>query len=347
MRLLIFITLCFLTTSSCKSEIDSPRPELPSETLAIETNHSLTQTEDSSKEVPKADIEKSKITSSVVPSKKNTKQNDRVLNHDEKKIEAAESEKLVEIVEDVTQEVNGIDQDEIIHSEKPSPEPESIRQKDSGKLYNHDIWDQLLTKYVNSEGAVDYEGLKKEHARLKEYLDILANNEPQKDWLRAKTMAYWINAYNAHTVDLIIKNYPAKSITDLDGGNPWDVKRIKIGQKSLSLNNIEHDILRKEFKDPRIHFAVNCAAKSCPKLHNRAWTEQNLETNLESLTRSFVNNKLANKLTTDKVELSKIFEWYRSDFGDLITFLNEYSTIKVSSKAKVSHLEYNWLLNKQ
>lgn len=212
---------------------------------------------------------------------------------------------------------------------------------------SHAIWDELLRKYVNSAGRVNYAGLKKDMNRLNEYLDLLSKNPPQAGWSRAEEMAYWINAYNAFTVKLILDNYPVKSITDIHGGQPWKVRWIKLGSKTYSLDEIENGILRPKFKDARIHFAVNCAAKSCPPLLNQAWTAQNLESNFEKKAHAFVNNPAYNKISPANIQVSKIFEWYAQDFGDLITFLNRYSKVKIKPNAKVSYLEYDWALNSQ
>ncbi|MEM0992488.1 MAG: DUF547 domain-containing protein [Bacteroidota bacterium] len=211
---------------------------------------------------------------------------------------------------------------------------------------DHGVWDALLQKYVTSTGKVNYAGIKGEEAKLDAYLEALKTNAPSSSWSRNEKLAYWINAYNAFTVKLIVDNYPVKSITDLHGGKPWDVKWIEIGAKTYSLNNIEHDIIRPQFKEPRIHFAVNCAAKSCPPLLNKAWTASNLGTYLNQQTRRFINNSVSNKITADVVQLSKIFEWYAKDFGNLIAYLNKYSKTEIDADAKVSYLDYNWQLNK-
>ncbi len=160
-------------------------------------------------------------------------------------------------------------------------------------------------------------------------------------------MAFWINAYNANTIKLILKKYPVKSITDLDGGKPWDVKWIKIGSKTYSLNNIEHDIIRPRYKDARIHFAVNCAAASCPPLPNKAFTAANLNSLLESRTRSFVRNSKYNTINDDAVKVSKIFDWYGEDFGDLREYLNKYAATEIPEGTEIGFAEYDWALNKQ
>ncbi len=220
-------------------------------------------------------------------------------------------------------------------TEKPAaPQPPS-----------HESWDKLLRQYVSETGKVNYSGFKKDKAKLESYLDILQKNPPQNDWSRAEKMAFWINAYNAFTVKLIVDNYPISSIMKLDGGKPWDRKWINIGGKTYSLNNIENDILRPQFKDPRIHFAVNCAAKSCPPLLNRAWTAANLESNFEKQARAFINNPGFNKISEKEVEVSKIFDWYSGDFGNLIDYLNKYSNTKINANAKVKFREYDWALN--
>lgn len=213
---------------------------------------------------------------------------------------------------------------------------------------SHDQWNQLLQKYVNAKGNVNYAGLKSNKAALQSYLDLLAKNPPQNSWSSNEQLAYWINAYNAYTVKLIVDNYPINSIMDLHGGKPWDVKWIKLGDKTYSLNNIENDIIRPRFKEARIHFAVNCAAASCPPLLNQAFTATRLNSQLEKQTKSFINNTSYNQIKSGEVQISKIFEWYKSDFGSsLINYLNPYTEIDIKKNAKVKFKEYNWSLNKQ
>jgi Protein of unknown function, DUF547 len=209
----------------------------------------------------------------------------------------------------------------------------------------HAGFDSLLQKNVSDMGIVNYKGIKKDKAKLDAYLQILSDNIPQETDSRAEKMAYWINAYNAFTLDLIVDNYPTTSITKFDEGKTWDVKRIKLANKKYSLNKIENEILRPQFKDPRIHFAVNCAAKSCPPLYNHAYTAENLETTLEARTKAFVNDTKYNTLTSKSVKISRIFEWYGTDFGNIQAFLNKYSNKKINSGATVAYNEYNWDLN--
>ncbi len=210
---------------------------------------------------------------------------------------------------------------------------------------NHQSFDSLLQKHVSDAGKVNYKGLKADKATLDAYCKMISENPVQETWAKEEKMAYWINAYNAFTLKLIVDNYPTKSILNFDGGKTWDVRRIKIGDKKYSLNNIENDILRPQFKDPRIHFAINCAAKSCPPLWNRAYTAENLEASLEARTRAFINDKNFNNLTSSRAQVSKVFDWYSADFGDLKKFLTQYSETKLKGSAAVVFNDYNWDLN--
>ncbi len=223
------------------------------------------------------------------------------------------------------------------------------------KAPSHQQWDKLLKKHVNKTGLVNYKGFQKDKGELTEYLKTLSDNAPQKSWSKNDQKAFWINAYNAFTVDLILQKYPVKSIKDIAGkiykiNTPWDIKFIKIGGKTYDLNNIEHGILRKEFDDPRIHFALVCASISCPRLRDEAYTGNELEDQLEDAGKEFLNDKSKNNITVGKAQLSKYFSWYKGDFtdnGSLADFINKYSTTKMTSKTKIESLDYNWSLNEQ
>lgn len=212
---------------------------------------------------------------------------------------------------------------------------------------DHSAWNALLQKYVTAAGEVNYKGFRTEKAKLQTYLDELASHPVEESWLTEEKLAYWINAYNAFTVKLIVDHYPVKSITDLHQGKPWDVKWIKLGKKTYSLNQIENEIIRPQFKEPRIHFAVNCAAKSCPPLLNEAYTADKLDGQLEKQSKAFINNSAYNRIQAKSVQVSKIFEWYADDFGQLIAFLNKYSETRIQGNAKVGFEEYDWALNEQ
>lgn len=210
---------------------------------------------------------------------------------------------------------------------------------------DHSAWDALLKRHVSEKGTVRYEGFKADKAALDAYLKTLSDNPPVEFWSKSEQMAYWINVYNAFTVQLIMENSPISSIMKLDNGKTWDVKRMVIGGKKYSLNQIENDILRPTFKDARIHFALNCAAKSCPPLYNRAFTAKNLEDMLETRTEAFLNNTQYNTIAADKANVSKIFDWYAADFGDLKQFINRYAKTKLKTNASIAFQEYDWALN--
>lgn len=213
---------------------------------------------------------------------------------------------------------------------------------------NHDVFDALLKKYVDEKGWVDYAGLKKDSAELNVYIGSLESDPPNGAWSENRAKAFWLNAYNAYTLKLIIQNHPLKSITDLD--KPWDQPVAAINYESYTLNDIEHKILREEFDDPRIHAGINCASISCPKLAQEAFTENNVDDLLEVLMKEFVNDSERNQITEKKIGISYIFQWFQDDFtsnGDIMAYLNKYSDIQISPKAKVHYIEYNWNLNGQ
>ena len=210
---------------------------------------------------------------------------------------------------------------------------------------DHNLWTSFLQKYVSKTGQVDYKTIMSDDSELKAYIQKLTNNIPNNNWSKNETLAYWINAYNALTIDLILRNYPVKSIKDIK--DPWDQKFYTFNDETLSLNQIEHDILRK-MDEPRIHFAIVCASVSCPKLLNEAYVAENLERQLTDAAKNFLNDNSKNKILNNKLELSKIFKWFTKDFkqkGSLIDFLNQYSEVPISNNAKISYLEYNWDLN--
>jgi hypothetical protein len=211
-------------------------------------------------------------------------------------------------------------------------------------------YSELLQKHVDKNGNVDYKNLKANESKLTEYINYLEKKMPQKDWSANKTKAFWINAYNAYTLQLIIENYPLKSIMKIKkkGKDAWSIPFANVGGKDYTLNHIEHEILRKNFNDPRIHVGVNCASVSCPQLGNFAFTEKNIEAELERLMKIFINDSNRNKMTEKKIQISKIFDWFKGDFikkGSLIDYLNNYSTTKISDKATIRFLEYDWRLN--
>lgn len=212
------------------------------------------------------------------------------------------------------------------------------------------IFDSLLKKNVDENGMVDYQSLKKNEVLLDGYLVALQKTKPSENWSLNKQKAYWLNTYNAYTIKIILTNYPLKSIRDIkiDGKTAWKIPFIKVGKNTYTLDWIEHEILRKKYNDPRIHVGINCASMSCPKLGNFAFSEDNIEIALDNLMLEFINNGNRNKISENKLELSKIFDWFSIDFkknGTLIEYINKYASIKVSEKASIKYLTYDWRLN--
>ncbi|WP_422360696.1 DUF547 domain-containing protein [Reichenbachiella sp.] len=222
---------------------------------------------------------------------------------------------------------------------------------------SHDAFDVLLKKHVNNQGGVNYKAFKNDEQKLNSYLENMKQNAASDSWNDNEKLTYWINVYNALTIQLILKYYPVKSIKDIGStiqipfvNTPWDVECFEVNDKELSLNNIEHGIIRKEFDEPRIHFALVCAAVSCPKLLNEAYEANRLDEQLTTQTKSFLANTSKNKISTDRLELSKIFNWYGGDFrknGTLVDFLNQYTSVEIDKKAKTSFMDYDWGLNEQ
>jgi hypothetical protein len=236
-----------------------------------------------------------------------------------------------------------------------------IRVKDytsDSKPISHAIFDSLLRQYVNNEGFVNYKGFMQDSVKFKSYLDLLSRNHPNdKNWSRNERLAYWINAYNAFTIKLICDYYPVESIKDIKKGIPfvsdtWTIDFIKIEGKTYNLNNIEHGIIRPKFNEPRIHFAVNCASKGCPPLLNAAYTAEQLEAQLDSQARAFINDGFRNKIDgANKADLSKIFTWFAGDFKNVapsvVSFINRYAKVQLNEKADINYQEYDWSLNEQ
>lgn len=218
----------------------------------------------------------------------------------------------------------------------------------------HGEWDALVKKHVSKNGMVDYQGFLKDKKQLQVYLDILSANKPTSKWSKNEKMAFWINAYNAFTVKLILDHYPIKSIKDIKRGIPfvnsvWDIAFIPMGKEKIDLNYIEHTILRKEFNDPRIHAAINCASFSCPLLRNEAYYASRLDEQLNDAMRRFINDPQRNQLDKSNIKISKIFSWFAGDFklngSSIVDYLNKYAKKRVQPNAKIDFLEYQWELN--
>ncbi len=219
--------------------------------------------------------------------------------------------------------------------------------------YRHALWDSLLKEHVDVHGMVDYGGFIKDSFRLNRYLQGLSLEGSGGTGNTNERLAWWLNAYNAFTVQLIIRNPTIKSIKDIGGKIPhvnssWDIKFIKIGKRRYDLNSIEHGIIRKKFKDPRIHMALVCAAQSCPMLRREAYEGAEIDMQLDDQCRRFLKDLTKNVLEPGTVKISRIFEWYSGDFknsGGVHAFLEKYSDVVQLHKIKIEYLPYNWELN--
>ena len=228
----------------------------------------------------------------------------------------------------------------------------------------HQKWTAVLQAYQNEEGLVNYAKLKQDAAAaehlLSQYLEALAavKKSEYQSWSRHEQMAFLINAYNAFTIQLIIDHYPVKSIRKIGGffSGPWKKEFFSILDGELkSLDPIEHDVLRPEFKDYRIHAAVNCASISCPPLRNEAFTGARLDEQLDDQMRQWFADPGRNRfaLESGEIELSRIFDWYEKDFdkwgGGIIIVLQRYAPDEVKELLKndpdIDYLKYNWSLN--
>lgn len=228
---------------------------------------------------------------------------------------------------------------------------------------DHSAWQAFLEKYVTVvEGGADllaYDAVTaQDHAALKTYLATLSETEISS-YSRDAQMAYWINLYNALTVDTVLSAMPVESIRDIDispgwfSSGPWGAELIEVEGVALSLNDVEHRILRPIWADPRIHYAVNCASIGCPDLATQAYTADNLEAQLDADARDFVNDPRGVTIDGERIIVSKIYDWFIEDFGSseagillhLAKYANDDLRIRIQAIGSISAVEYDWSLN--
>ncbi len=204
----------------------------------------------------------------------------------------------------------------------------------------------FFKKYINKNGVVDYVLLKKRSAELEKTLSYLTKMPPLDTWHRNEKLAYWLNVYNLQMLKIIVEHHPFENMLDLYDGKLWQVKCVKVGEKIYCLDEIEHDIIRRELKEPRIHFAFFTGAVSSPVLLNEVFTPANMNQHFETLTKRYIatNN---NQISESKIVISPIFKWYESDFKDIIAFINQYSSVKIRKDAELIFADYNWNLKEK
>ncbi|MCZ6673853.1 MAG: DUF547 domain-containing protein [Verrucomicrobia bacterium] len=225
--------------------------------------------------------------------------------------------------------------------------------------FDHSLFDEILKTHVKS-GLVNYVALK-EDKRLENYLALLSEADLALLDTREEKMAFWINAYNAYTLKLIVAHYPTASILDIPHKkyeSPWEIPLAKVAGQTHTLDHIENGILRVKFPDSRIHYALVCAARSCPQLRSEAYTEERLYDQMNEQGTWFMENRNSFDLKTRTMNLSKVFEWYAVDFGEdasetlrtIAPFTNPSirESIEKNSKAwKITFSEWDWRLNLQ
>ena len=232
----------------------------------------------------------------------------------------------------------------------------------SKKAIDHSLWQKILDNYLVADSQKGmtlfrYSDVSKTDDQvLDSYLYGMSQIDP-REYNRAEQMAYWINLYNALTVDLIIDVYPVKSIKEvgsrIQGIGPWDDPIIRVANQSLTLNDIEHRILRAIWKDNRIHYGLNCASIGCPNLYHKAFTGDSVSEQLELAGRDYVAHPRAVRFEKDQLVLSSIYRWFSPDFGsnqrEVIQHIAQFAEKSTQAKlmqydGKVSY-EYNWQLN--
>jgi hypothetical protein len=233
---------------------------------------------------------------------------------------------------------------------------------------DHGAWNTLLQRYVRA-GAdglnrVDYAGWKAsptDRAALDRYIETLAGVKPSA-LNRADAFAFWANLYNAITIDVVLDRYPVKSIRDIKSTGafldpkaligPWRTKRVTVEGKNMSLDDIEHGTMRPTFKDPRVHYAVNCASIGCPNLAREAFNGAALEAQLDAAARDFIAHPRAVTVTGEGLRLSSIYTWFAEDFGDqtalkahLVRYAPPEKARAIAAAGKIAGYAYDWSLN--
>ncbi len=225
----------------------------------------------------------------------------------------------------------------------------------STEKYNQ-LYENVLKVYVN-DGLVNYSGLKSNSEDLKQYLKqtSLVTKEEFSKWNKHQQLAFLINVYNAQTLDLVADKYPVKSIKDIasDAGGPWEQPIVNLFGTKITLNALENEVIRKNYPEPRIHFALVCAALGCPALINTPYQSAILDKQLEDQTRAFLIDSNRNSIDTNQklLRLSPIFDWFKEDFisksGSVIEFVNPYFSNQATEEFKIEYTNYDWSLNDQ
>lgn len=218
-------------------------------------------------------------------------------------------------------------------------------------------WNRILTAYYNPAHGMDYAGLEARDAKalqtLRQQLGAVnvASLNPKQQ------LAYWINVYNVNVVATVVEKYPVDSIRDISTDpivrlNVFKKERVPFGNELLSLDDVEHKKIRAAFNDPRIHFAINCAAKSCPPIRTEAYVGARVDAQLDDQARRFLSGPFGARFKRSGDDLTmtvtKIMDWFGEDFekgGGKVAFVRRYVTVPPSKEVKIEYDDYDWALN--
>ncbi len=237
----------------------------------------------------------------------------------------------------------------------------STHNADSDNRIDHSAWDAWLKGFVSNSAdginRIDYGRVSADdRASLKSYIQSLAEHDISH-YNRAEQFAYWVNLYNALTIDIVLEHYPVQSIREIKSGffsfGPWGLELITIEGQALTLDDIEHRILRPIWQDARIHYAVNCASLGCPNIQRQAFTAANTESLLEKAAREYVNHPRGAQVEDGRLVVSSIYDWFADDFGGddraiiehLITYAESDLRVLLSGTERISDDRYDWQLN--
>ena len=235
----------------------------------------------------------------------------------------------------------------------------SMHQDIFAETFDHSKFDRILKQHVDDKGLVDYSRIAKD-SRFQEYMEPL--KQAKADELSGNgQLAFWLNAYNAVTIDKVIKWRPKKSVRETLIPGVWIATKFFttrehiVAGRRLSQDDIENEILRKRFKDPRIHFAIVCASSSCPPLARFAFTQENVQARLEEATRKYINSSRGTRIdyAENTLYLSKLFDWFAGDFtlksGSVLEFIKPYLAKEALAfferNPKIAYIHYDWALN--
>ncbi len=257
----------------------------------------------------------------------------------------------------------------VSHAATAAPEADlwerwTAHDDSSEATIDHAAWTEFLGKYLREDDEdvtrLDYGGVEAaDRERLDRYIARLAD-VPISEYSRTEQFAYWVNLYNAVTVDIVLEHYPVDSIRDIDispgwfSSGPWGAKLVTVEDEELSLDDIEHRILRPIWSDPRIHYAVNCASVGCPDLQAEAFTPEDMEEQLDRAARGYINDSRGFTVTDDNgLIVSSIYDWFQEDFGDselrvikhLQKYADESGAAMIERRTEYDDHRYDWSLN--